>query len=172
MVVVVMLVVVNGWRRRGDKSTATAARPPHHCNRPRWTCKQPIQSPQPSHKLPASAAHHPQITGMEEDSSMSRNVHFTYITFRQKTHWQSIEKFPLSPNSTRKPREPGWARRSWKRPGWDLSLSHAALYLHLHHGYIHSPTIQISECYPARALRALGLLLADGAPTMGRGSTF
>ena len=78
MVVVVRLVVVNGWRRRGDKSTATAARPPHHCNRPRWTCKQPIQSPQPSHKLPASAAHHPQITGMEEDSSMSRNVHFTY----------------------------------------------------------------------------------------------
>ena len=62
--VVVRLVVVNGWRRRGDKSTATAARPPHHCNRPRWTCKQPIQSPQPSHKLPASAAHHPQITGM------------------------------------------------------------------------------------------------------------
>ena len=40
------------------------------------------------------------------------------ITFRQKTHWQriipqSIKKFPLSPNSTRKPREPGWARRSW-----------------------------------------------------------
>ena len=76
--VVVGLIVVNGWRRRGDKSTATAARPPHHCNRPRWTCRQPIQSPQPSHKLPASAAHHPQITGMEEDNSMSRNVHFTY----------------------------------------------------------------------------------------------
>ena len=27
-------------------------------------------------------------------------------------------------------------------------------------------------CYPARALRALGLLLADGAPTVGRGKTF
>ena len=26
--------------------------------------------------------------------------------------------------------------------------------------------------YPARALRALGLLLADGAPTVGRGETF
>ena len=26
--------------------------------------------------------------------------------------------------------------------------------------------------YPARALRALGLLLADGAPTVGRGKTF
>ena len=109
------------------------------------------------------------------------------ITFRQKTHWQriipqSIKKFPLSPNSTRMPREPGWARRSWKRAGWDLSLSHAALYLHLHHGYIHSPTIQILDCYPvcarsalaqrACALGAKGLLLADGAPTVGRGKTF
>ena len=28
------------------------------------------------------------------------------------------------------------------------------------------------SCYPARALRALGLLLADGAPTVGRGKTF
>ena len=27
-------------------------------------------------------------------------------------------------------------------------------------------------CYPARALRALGLLLADGAPTVGGGKTF
>ena len=26
--------------------------------------------------------------------------------------------------------------------------------------------------YPARALRALGLLLADSAPTVGRGKTF
>ena len=26
--------------------------------------------------------------------------------------------------------------------------------------------------YPARALRALGLLLADGAPTVGGGKTF
>ena len=26
--------------------------------------------------------------------------------------------------------------------------------------------------YPAHALRALGLLLADGAPTVGRGKTF
>ena len=26
--------------------------------------------------------------------------------------------------------------------------------------------------YPARAVRALGLLLADGAPTVGRGTTF
>ena len=80
------------------------------------------------------------------------------------------------------PREPGWARRSWKRAGWDLSLSHAALYLHLHHGYIHSPTIQILDCYPvcarsalaqrACALGAKGLLLADGAPTVERGKTF
>ena len=29
-----------------------------------------------------------------------------------------------------------------------------------------------SENYPARALRALGLLLADGAPTVGGGKTF
>ena len=29
-----------------------------------------------------------------------------------------------------------------------------------------------SSFYPARALRALGLLLADGAPTVGRGKTF
>ena len=28
------------------------------------------------------------------------------------------------------------------------------------------------ENYPARALRALGLLLADGAPTVGGGKTF
>ena len=28
------------------------------------------------------------------------------------------------------------------------------------------------ELYPARALRALGLLLADGAPTVRRGKTF
>ena len=27
-------------------------------------------------------------------------------------------------------------------------------------------------CYPACALRALGLLLADGAPTVGGGKTF
>ena len=27
-------------------------------------------------------------------------------------------------------------------------------------------------CYPARALRALGLLLADGTPTVGGGKTF
>ena len=27
-------------------------------------------------------------------------------------------------------------------------------------------------CYPARALRALGLLLADGTPTGGRGEDF
>ena len=31
---------------------------------------------------------------------------------------------------------------------------------------------QIQFCYQARALRALGLLLADGAPTVGRGKTF
>ena len=29
-----------------------------------------------------------------------------------------------------------------------------------------------SEDYQARALRVLGLLLADGAPTVGRGKTF
>ena len=29
-----------------------------------------------------------------------------------------------------------------------------------------------SNNYPARTLRALGLLLADGAPTVGRGKTF
>ena len=29
-----------------------------------------------------------------------------------------------------------------------------------------------SKCYPARALRALGLLLADNALTVGRGKTF
>ena len=28
------------------------------------------------------------------------------------------------------------------------------------------------DVYPACALRALGLLLADGAPTVGRGKTF
>ena len=34
-------------------------------------------------------------------------------------------------------------------------------------------TINLGQChYPARALRALGLLLADGAPTVGRGKTF
>ena len=30
----------------------------------------------------------------------------------------------------------------------------------------------VDNIYPARALRALGLLLADGAPTVGRGMTF
>ena len=29
-----------------------------------------------------------------------------------------------------------------------------------------------ADAYQARALRALGLLLADGAPTVGRGKTF
>ena len=32
--------------------------------------------------------------------------------------------------------------------------------------------LQIYYCYPARALRALGLLLADGTPTGGRGEDF
>ena len=31
---------------------------------------------------------------------------------------------------------------------------------------------QIDVCYPARALRALGLLLADGTPTVGKGEDF
>ena len=33
-------------------------------------------------------------------------------------------------------------------------------------------SIIILHCYPARALRALGLLLADGTPTGGRGEDF
>ena len=33
-------------------------------------------------------------------------------------------------------------------------------------------TIVTLLCFQARALRALGLLLADGAPTVGRGKTF
>ena len=33
-------------------------------------------------------------------------------------------------------------------------------------------TFPLGDNYPARALRALGLLLADGAPTVGRGKTF
>ena len=33
-------------------------------------------------------------------------------------------------------------------------------------------TPNFSRFYPARALRALGLLLADGAPTVGGGKTF
>ena len=32
--------------------------------------------------------------------------------------------------------------------------------------------ISLSSLFPARALRALGLLLADGAPTVGGGKTF
>ena len=32
--------------------------------------------------------------------------------------------------------------------------------------------IDNKDSYPARALRALGLLLADGAPTVGGGKTF
>ena len=32
--------------------------------------------------------------------------------------------------------------------------------------------VNTSCIYEARALRALGLLLADGAPTVGRGKTF
>ena len=31
---------------------------------------------------------------------------------------------------------------------------------------------ELSDDYPARALRALGLLLADGTPTVGGGKTF
>ena len=145
--------MVNGWRRRGDKSTATAARPlpttaidqggpaSSQFNRlnPSTSC---LQVQQTTHRLQEWR----RTPACPEMSTLP-------ITFRQKTHWQriipqSIKKFPLSPNSTRMPREPGWARRSWKRAGWDLSLSHAALYLHLHHGYIHSPTIQILDCYP------------------------
>ena len=33
-------------------------------------------------------------------------------------------------------------------------------------------TVNVMIFYQARALRALGLLLADGAPTVGRGTTF
>ena len=33
-------------------------------------------------------------------------------------------------------------------------------------------TFKVSNDYPARALRALGLLLADGTPTGGRGEDF
>ena len=33
-------------------------------------------------------------------------------------------------------------------------------------------SMRIIASYPARALRALGLLLADGAPTVGGGKTF
>ena len=33
-------------------------------------------------------------------------------------------------------------------------------------------SVSVTENYPARALRALGLLLADGAPTVGGGKTF
>ena len=36
---------------------------------------------------------------------------------------------------------------------------------------LHIKELHISY-YPARALRALGLLLADGAPTVGGGKTF
>ena len=40
--------------------------------------------------------------------------------------------------------------------------------------YFATPTLYTSRntFYPARALRALGLLLADGAPTVGGGKTF
>ena len=34
------------------------------------------------------------------------------------------------------------------------------------------PLYEFLNVYPARALRALGLLLADGAPTVGLGKTF
>ena len=35
-----------------------------------------------------------------------------------------------------------------------------------------SKSFEKGVIYPARALRALGLLLADGAPTVGGGKTF
>ena len=37
---------------------------------------------------------------------------------------------------------------------------------------INSKKFTLLNDYPARALRALGLLLADGAPTVGGGKTF
>ena len=74
------------------------------------------------------------------------------ITFRQKTHLQriipqSIEKNPIITEFHQKAKRARLGKESWKGAGRDLSLSHAALYLHLHHGYIHSPTIQILDCY-------------------------
>ena len=150
--VVVGLVVVNGWRRRGDKSTATAARP-----LPTTAIDQGGPASSQFNRLnPPTSCLQVQLTThrLQEwrRTAACPEMSTLLITFRQKTHWQriipqSIKKFSLSPNSTRMHREPGWARRSWKRAGWDLSLSHAALYLHLHHGYIHSPTIQILDCY-------------------------
>ena len=42
----------------------------------------------------------------------------------------------------------------------------------VHRHALISAKITILCYYPARALRALGLLLADGAPTVGGGKTF
>ena len=41
-----------------------------------------------------------------------------------------------------------------------------------HDGYDDDNTFNFMVIYPARALRALGLLLADGAPTVEGGKTF
>ena len=46
------------------------------------------------------------------------------------------------------------------------------LYLHCKCIVYRLAVIAIVVVYPARALRALGLLLADGAPTVGGGKTF
>ena len=40
------------------------------------------------------------------------------------------------------------------------------------HDENNGPNGILDDFYPARALRALGLLLADGAPTVGLGKTF
>ena len=118
VVVVVRLVVVNGWRRRGDKSTATAARP-----LPTTAIDQGGPASSQFNRLnPPTSCLQVQLTThrLQEwrRTAACPEMYTLLITFRQKTHWQriipqSIKKFPLSPNSTRKPREPGWARRSW-----------------------------------------------------------
>ena len=42
----------------------------------------------------------------------------------------------------------------------------------LHKHSLFETIVFLQYFYPARALRALGLLLADGAPTVGGGKTF
>ena len=54
-----------------------------------------------------------------------------------------------------------------------LTLLQPLLLLGLPDGLHRTPPMGWSSLdYPARALRALGLLLADGAPTVGGGKTF
>ena len=62
-----MGAVVNGSRRRGNKSSATAAAAPHHCTWARWGLAELQTNPIPPTPSPSAC---PPIIPHEEDSGV------------------------------------------------------------------------------------------------------